>query len=293
MKKQKKRDKKVEGEVWEQKKRGRKVEGQVWAVDLAALGRDRAWLRYEDLRELLKETIDIVKQQRKDEWMVKACYSIFHLSPRDEGKKVETAVGRWGTYDEVGEHVKVAHWHIHAIVWADSNMGCRALACRIMRVWGELAEQRGYKVLSGYDPVTGLSYNAAYGQPFYNAGKVVYALWQEIHGDFYASRKSWKWRDMLRKIKGLYGRAPYRAWEVWKANAELAVRQFTGEQILIDMYKGHHGDEDAEKRAAKALEKRHDFPDLMTAKAMKTVVGRMRRNLARRDVMALLKIRKR
>lgn len=55
MKKQKKRDKKVEGEVWEQKKRGRKVEGQVWAVDLAALGRDRAWLRYEKLHSLLKE----------------------------------------------------------------------------------------------------------------------------------------------------------------------------------------------------------------------------------------------
>lgn len=280
----------------EKKKRGRKVDGQVWAIDLAAQDKDKAWLRYVDLKKLLKETLGIVKQQQKGEWMVKVCYSIFHLSPREKGKKVDTAVGAWGTYDEVEEHVKIAQWHIHAIVWADTINGSNDFAAHILRVWGDLAEKKGYKVPhGGYNAVTGTEYNAAYCQPFYDAGKVVYMLWQEVHSDFYASRKSWKWRDMMRKITGLYGRAhiDYRAWEVWKNNAELGLRQFTGEQILIDMYKGDHGDADAAKRAAKALEKRHDFPDLMTAEAMKIVVARMRRNLVRRDIRPLLKLRKR
>lgn len=280
--------------IGQKKKRGRKVEGEVWAVDLAAQDRDKSWLRYEDLKALLKETIDSVKQRQEGEWMVKVCYSIFHLSPTDEGKKVGTALGVWGTYDEVGERVKITHWHVHAIVWADSTNRCKTLASNIMWTWADLAKQKGYRVPKGYDTKTGIHFNAAYGRPFYSTGKVAYALWQEIHGAFYASRKSWKWRDMLRKIKGLYGRTDFRVWEVWRNNADLGLRQFTGEQILIDMYKGQfENDAGAAARAKEALEKRHDFSDLLTMQDMKIVVDRMRRNLKRRDVMALLKTRQR
>lgn len=266
----------------QKKKRGRKVEGEVWAVDLSALGRDRTWLRYEELKALLKETLDSVKQEQEGDWMVKVCYSIFHLSPRDEGEKVETALGAWGTYDEVGEHVKTSHWHIHMLVWAADRAG--ALSFGIEDTWKRLCRNKGYRLTDGATSV----------KRCYDAGKVVYMLWQEIHGAFYASRKSWKWRDMLRKIKGLYGRTDFRVWEVWRNNAELALRQFTGEQILIDMYKGQfEHDADAATRAAAALEKRHDFSDLLTMQDMKIVVDRMRRNLKRRDVMALLKTRQR
>ena len=62
-----------------QKKRGRKVEGEVWAVDLTAMDAEGRWLRYRDLKKILGDTMDWVSQVRKDEWMVKACYSIFSL----------------------------------------------------------------------------------------------------------------------------------------------------------------------------------------------------------------------
>lgn len=268
----------------EQKKRGRKVQGEVWAVDMAVKGGDKAWMQYEGMKKLLKETLDSVKQRQQGEWMVKVCYSIFHLSPRDEGEKVETALGAWGTYDEVGEHVKTSHWHIHMLVWADTKQRAEDFAKRIERTWRTLADMHGGTVPN----------NATYVQRCYDAGKVVYMLWQEVHGSFYASRKSWKWRDMLRKIKGLYGRTDFRVWEVWRNNADLGLRQFTGEQILIDGYKGQfEHDADAATRAAAALEKRHDFSDLLTMQDMKIVVDRMRRNLKRRDVMALLKTRQR
>ncbi|MGN8837722.1 hypothetical protein ACTNCI_12250 [Mitsuokella jalaludinii] len=262
----------------EKKKRGRKVHGEVWAVDLTAMDAEGRWLRYRDLKKILDDTMDWVSQVRKDEWMVKACYSIFSLHKQGDRQK-----GEGGSWEEANPYaVHVSHWHIHVIVWAADRAG--SLSCGIEDTWRRLCKERGYRLMNGATSVKKCD----------DAGKVVYTLWQEVHGAFFSSKQSAKFKHMMKKLQVIFSdsRSPCVNWEVWRSNVYTAISQLTGWDAYMALHDAAAGDVDAKMKARELIKKRDVFDDVLAGTEIKRIVRKLLRSLNRQDVKPLLKHRK-
>lgn len=261
-----------------QKKRGRKVDGEVWAVDLAVMDTEGRWLRYRDLKKILDDTMDWVSQVRKDEWMVKACYSIFSLHKQGDRQK-----GEGGSWEEANPYaVHVSHWHIHVIVWAADRAG--ALSFGIEDTWRRLCKERGYRLMNGATSVKKCD----------DAGKVVYTLWQEVHGAFFSSKQSAKFKHMMKKLQVIFSdsRSPCVNWEVWRSNVYTAISQLTGWDAYVALHDAAAGDIHAKKKAMELIKKKDVFGDVVAGTEIKRIVRKLLRSLDRQDVKPLLKHRK-
>lgn len=263
-----------------QKKRGRKVHGEVWAVDLAVMDAEGRWLRYRDLKKILDDTMDWVSQVRndRDEWMVKACYSIFSLHKQGDRQK-----GEGGSWEEANPYaVHVSHWHIHVIVWAADRAG--ALSFGIEDTWRRLCKERGYRLTDGATSVKRCD----------DAGKVVYTLWQEVHGAFFSSKQSAKFKHMMKKLQVIFSDSgsPCVNWEIWRSNVYTAISQLTGWDAYVALHDAAAGDIHAKKKAMELIKKRDVFSDVMAGAEIARIVRKLLRNLGRQDVKPLLKHRK-
>lgn len=114
--------------------------------------------------------------------------------------------------------IRLSRLHLHTILYAEHGAGL--LAREVVERWIRTARAAGYKVNPRYQLIIGES------EPI-DAGKVIYAQFQELHSTTYGyirGRKALK-RDILRIAEQLLGKAPKKRVRKWREGAKKADRQ--------------------------------------------------------------------